>query len=501
MFLLLSSMLFLSVFFAVPFSKAEVLQEVTVKEGDTLWSVSNYYLKNPQSWPEILRYNNLPSSDPNIILPGMRLRVPILLIKENLRAAHLIYILNDVRYRRRAKAEWTKSTLDMELFNNDGLRTFQESKAKVKFFSGEILQLDENSLIILRPEEKQEEVNLLSGGVRASRAKIIASDTIVDPRIEPKGPAPDFRTKIREDKTTLVEVYDGIVDVTAQGRTVTLTKGFGTQIKFKEAPSLPTALPPSPDFDLKPSGAKIPGSSISANTKATSGSLELNVQSPATSGKMSSKGDASNSKNQAKVISQVINKYRVQVSTGYNFSAIIADEVNQIQGKAKVDFKKYMLPDGLYYYRIAYVDDLGFEGRFSQPVQFRIDTVPPAINITSLKDNDEIDTEFIIVEGKTEPGSRLQINEKNLIADDSGAFLTALTPKKGRNLVKIVATDQAGNISSKEIIVDKVKTAAKKAKADSHSENAPEKKFSLISAALGVLTAAVIIGVVILIMK
>ena len=63
---------------------AEVLQEITGKDGDTLWSVSNHYLKNPQSWPEILKYNNLPSSDPNIILPGMKLRVPILLIKENL---------------------------------------------------------------------------------------------------------------------------------------------------------------------------------------------------------------------------------------------------------------------------------------------------------------------------------------------------------------------------------------------------------------------------------
>ena len=102
-----------------------------------------------------------------------------------------------MRYRRKADADWKKALLEMELYNDDGLRTLQQSKAKVRFFSGEVLQLDENSLIRLRPEENQEEVNLLSGGVRASRAKIIASDTRVDPRIEPRGPSPDFRTKIQ----------------------------------------------------------------------------------------------------------------------------------------------------------------------------------------------------------------------------------------------------------------------------------------------------------------
>jgi hypothetical protein len=197
---------------------AEVLQEITVKEGDTLWSVANYFLKDPQKWPELLKYNKLPSSDLNVILPGMRLKVPILLIKENLRAAHLVYLLNDVRYRRNTQAEWKQAFVDMELYNEDGLHTLGASQARVKFPSGELLQMDENSLIILKPEKAREEVDLLSGGVRASKTKVLTSASIVGPRIEPKGPAPDFRTKVKEDKSTLVEVYEGIVDVTAQGK-------------------------------------------------------------------------------------------------------------------------------------------------------------------------------------------------------------------------------------------------------------------------------------------
>ncbi|MFH1369421.1 MAG: LysM peptidoglycan-binding domain-containing protein [Elusimicrobiota bacterium] len=477
---------------------AEVLQEITVKEGDTLWGISNYYLKNPQSWPEIIKYNNLPSSDPNIILPGMKLRVPILLIKENLRAATLFYIFNDVRYRRNKQAEWNKAQTNMELYNEDGLRTFQESRAKVRFFSGEVLQLDENSLIILRPEEKQEEVSLLSGGVRASRARILASDTTIDPRIEPRGPAPDFRAKIKEDKTTLVEVYDGIVDVTAQGKTVTLTKGFGTEVKFKKAPSAARALPPLPEFDVKASGSEIPGSKLSTTANVTSGSLELNIKAPSATGPATS---GESGKSQTKVLSQIINKYHIQVSTSYSFYPVVIDEINKLQGKASIDFKKYILPDSIYYYRIAYVDELGFEGRFSQPVQFRIDTTAPVIELTTLKDGDEIDTEFIIVEGKTEPNASLKINDKDVSADNKGAFMTALTPKKGKNLVTLIATDHAGNTSSKTITVEKVKTASRKSGGgEKTEEKSKDKGATILSVALGILTGAVILGVVMFIL-
>jgi hypothetical protein len=74
----------------------EDLQEITVHEGDTVWSIAKEYLKAPDRWPEILKYNNLPVSDPSATLPGMKLKVPVLLIKEHLRKATLVHLLNDV---------------------------------------------------------------------------------------------------------------------------------------------------------------------------------------------------------------------------------------------------------------------------------------------------------------------------------------------------------------------------------------------------------------------
>ena len=108
---------------------------------------------------------------------------------------------------------------------------------------------------------------MLSGGVRASKAKVLTHSSTISPKISPKSSAPDYKTKIKKDKTTLVEVYEGVVDVTAEGKTVTLKKGFGTEVKFKHPPSLPRALPPSPELASKrtPRTTGLPIKSASKN--------------------------------------------------------------------------------------------------------------------------------------------------------------------------------------------------------------------------------------------
>ncbi len=473
-------------------SAAEVLQEITVKEGDTLWGVSNHYLKDSKRWSDILRHNPQLSSDPNVILPGMKIKVPILLIKEHLRAAYLVYILEDVRYRRRKEADWRRALLNMELYEEDGIRTLEKSQANVKFPSGEILKLYENSLLIVRPEKPREEAELLSGQVRASKTKILTADTVVNPKIIAKTDAPDFKTKIKEDKTTLVEVYKGIIDVTAQGKTVTVKEGFGTEVKFKMAPGSPIKLPEMPDFAVDLKETRV----LSAKERK----FELAVETPETTPKALKKDAEAPAKEKpsTKIIGGTVKKYRLQISTTASFSNIVLDEVKDIKGRVSIDYADLKLNDGLYFWRIAYMDELGFEGRFSQPSSFVIDTIPPEIKLISPVDGGEYDTDFIYVEGITEPNTNLLVNGVPTNIEDNGQFLYAILVKDKDGVVKIKveATDSAGNLTVVERSVLKVRKGKARRTDISGSQEKPKKQPASTTMAIAAATIFVILGVI-----
>ena len=54
-------------------SAEEIFQQITIQPGDTMWSIANKYLKDPHRWPDIVKYNQLPTSDPTVDLT----RVPL----------------------------------------------------------------------------------------------------------------------------------------------------------------------------------------------------------------------------------------------------------------------------------------------------------------------------------------------------------------------------------------------------------------------------------------
>ncbi|MDH5662479.1 MAG: hypothetical protein OEY92_05725, partial [Elusimicrobiota bacterium] len=173
------------------------LIEVTVKKGDTLHKFAEIYLRDPALWPEIYKYNKDLVENPDIILPEMKIKVPIGLLKDEI--ADIIRIKNNVRTRKRGESEWERGVLHTRLFSEDGVRTLSDSLAHIRFIKGEIVRLGENSLVILKPEEKEETVELLSGELRASEAKVLTASAVVEPQISPALVKPDFKTKIKED--------------------------------------------------------------------------------------------------------------------------------------------------------------------------------------------------------------------------------------------------------------------------------------------------------------
>jgi LysM repeat protein len=484
--------------FPVPAGAAEGFQEITVREGDTLWGIANRYLQNPQKWPEILQHNRQLSNDPTVALPGMKLRVPILLIKESLRAADLVYRLNEVRYRRKESNLWQTAEQGMKLYTDDGLRTLAQAAARVRFPTGEIISLSENSLILVRPEKGKDTVQLLSGDVRAGKARVI---TAAGADIDPLDPDTDYRTRIKLDKSELVLVYRGKVDVTAQGKTVRLTEGFGSEIKPLSPPTDPIPLPQVPkiyteDVPLPTHGPMVVRSLDTEDAALVS--VEL-PQPPEASAKGRKDRDR---KAQALSAQSMIQMYRLQVSDKPDMKAPVIDRVYPTG--EKLNLLRFGLPQGTYWWHIAFVDSFGLESAFSEPRRFQVDLTPPVVSVLTPTEGMEVpwEDEMITVSGQTEPGTTVVANERVAMVTSDGRFSAEVSLREGKNRILVKGQDKQGNVMTAERVVYRLaeNERAKFRRTVKRAEDEEVQKSNPLAAfAFSVLTIGLILGVVVLV--
>ncbi len=501
-----------------------ILQEIEVKEGQTLSYISNYYLKDPKLWPELLKYNTLTTSDIYAPLPGIKLKVPIILVKEKFRPAHLTYILNKVKTRKKDFSDWIDAKINMELYNDDSLITQDKSRANIKFFSGEILTVEENSFITIRPELKQEEVTLLQGGVRASKAKVITENATITPKADPNTKKIDYKTKIKDDKTTLVEVYEGLVDVSAQGKTVVVPKGFGTEIKPLSPPSVPKELPPPPELAIY----NIPNIKISENNELilnnknsqlqisliepqklipTTESIPLKTKSDLQEqSKLSfqtSYQEIDTKKTKPKTIGKIIKKYRILVSKDPEFKRIVYDETKELSadGRLSMDLTKIGIPDGKYFYKISYIDELGFESD-SAIKSFVLDTTPPMLQV-NISSGTKTDTELFNITGITESSATLKVNDRIIEVEPDGKFFTSIVLKLGINNITFISKDHSGNETKLVEQVELVKKLTKEEKEELKKLAVKEEKNRNITGNLlaTFLSIGIIVGVLLFFLR
>ncbi len=421
----------------------EALQEITVNPGDTMWSIANKYLKDPQKWPEIVKYNKLPTADPTLALPGSKIKVPVLLIKEEYQNAQLLSTILEVRYKRKGQEEWHEAQADMTLKYEDSLRTMKGGQARVRFPTKEIVQINENSYVVLKPEKILQEIQLLQGDVRAARAKVIMPSGAV---VLPKGGNSDYQAKIREDKTEVVFVYKGKVDVSAQGKTITVPEGFGTQVPKSAPPLPPQPLSSFKDFNPTEMTTNAPDF---LKVDPTKNVVVVKPPSPST------KDGGARSK--AVVAKDLLANYHLQVSKDEKFSQIVY-ETTQPTGKP-FDLKKQPFPDGSYYMRVAFIDALGVQGAYSVPSLIVKDTVAPKFENLTPADGQQFHGEeaYCDVIGTVQGAAMVAVNGDVVFIGPTGRFDKFLTLSEGVNKIKVVARDVNGN----ETVVERQVTYSK----------------------------------------
>jgi bacillopeptidase F len=80
-------------------------------------------------------------------------------------------------------------------------------------------------------------------------------------------------------------------------------------------------------------------------------------------------------------------------------------------------------------------------------------TDPPSLSITSPKDGDTVSNQLTPIMGTTDEGAKVTVNDLFCIVDDKGNFSYGFNFQNGDNKIKVVATDAAGNKTTKEMTV------------------------------------------------
>ncbi len=420
-----------------------VFQDVVVRPGDTLWAIANKYLKDPARWDEILKHNRLPSRDPTVALPGMTLKVPVRLIKASLRAAHLVYSVNRVLYRRKETAQWKPAQMRMELFRDDTLRTLDDSKARVKLLDKELLSLEPNSMAIIKPVDGDGDLVLRAGSVFAGRARVVTASA----RVTPQTADTRYAATVTPDLTTKVEVYKGLAQVDAQGRSVNVPEGMATQVRPGLAPELPKKIVDWPVLEAR--ALEYDSSALVGGGAAPTPRGPALAPPEAEADAESLRGDLNSLR-----VGLPILGYRVQASKDKEFKTTTFDKKYEAEDRFRPEQEG--LTPGAYWWRVAVIDLLGTEGRFSEPRYYSVgikrargavaaDLKKAVTIVTPAEDEVIYDDKVRVIGVLRDDRLRAAVNGKVVRADADGNFVSEVRLDAGVNEILITVDDQQGN--------------------------------------------------------
>lgn len=234
-----------------------------VRPGDTLRDITEHYLGDPELWRENWKLNPW-IRDPNLLLPGQRLRV-IVARRLPPRTAAVTDLAGRVDEKPQPQP-WVAAERGDLLRESDGVRTFERSSAELRFDDGAELRLTEGSLVFLRrlgtslTGETRDTVEIVDGQAdlvarrRQSRRDI--EIVVGDATARPRGAEAEHRVRRLEGAGQLM-VYRGEGDLEAAGVMVRVPEGMGSTVPDGGTPAPPERLPPAPRALEPLSGAEL----------------------------------------------------------------------------------------------------------------------------------------------------------------------------------------------------------------------------------------------------
>jgi hypothetical protein len=338
-------------------------------------------------------------------------------------------IEGDVKVKQAGEFSWEVANPKMLLRVGDQVKTSSTASAQLLYFDGSKTTIQPGSLLEIRnlfedPVTKVRRVQekLTWGVIEASTQKKNVegsyhevSTDVATARSEEEG---EYRVAYDQDhKTAKFDVFQGKIEVASSDRRESLQSGERIQSASDGTLSAKELLPAVPRL-ISPSDQR-----VYVYDDPTSAELTVSWEPV--------KGAA---------------QYRLSISDKTLFTSPLYDS-RRVDTTAVING----VQPGAYYWKVAAISLSGVQGPFSEVRRFRVssqkirdkgDKTPPVLEIT----DSVLTGPMLIINGKTEPGALLWIdNEKTDVYDDGTFYAVIRLRKEGWNKIQFVSQDASGN--------------------------------------------------------
>jgi hypothetical protein len=338
----------------------------------------------------------------------------------------------EVRVKRSGEFSWKSADSDMVLQIGDQVKTSSSGSAQLIYFDGTLTTIRAGSLLEIRdlyedPVTKvrrvREKLNWgeLNASTRDRNVRGSYHEVATETVAARSEDGSEFRVAYdRGKKTATFDVFDGRIEVASDDRKAVLDAGERVQADPAGALRAKESLPGVPRL-VSPADQR-----VFVHEDPARAHVNLSWEPVASA-----------------------RRYRLVIAEKPLFTKPLYD-AERAETAAIVEG----VPVGSYYWRVAAISDHGGIGPYSDARRFRIaserihdqtDTEPPVLDIAEFVPIGAM----VIVNGRTEPGATLWVDEEKVdVADDGRFYAVVRLRREGLNRIRFVAQDTAGNESS-----------------------------------------------------
>lgn len=338
--------------------------------------------------------------------------------------ATLASVSRSVKERGAEAIEWKAARAGMPVYNRQAIQTLARSGAVVALGQRDEMTLGENTLAVFtRPERedgaggRQASLLLVGGEIHGSVSSqggaghdlaVLTAGGATTIRSGGRSPA-QFAVKVSPEKTSTISIFSGSAEVSAAGKTLRLGPNQAVTVDPSGGTGSVVSLPETPAPVSPADGA------VSTFGRAA----------PRIEFRWTEVGAADG--------------YDLVIARDSEFQNIVLDKAVR-----DTRFVHGSLAPGRYFWRVS-----SLHGKAAGPAgpvrELRLvpDTDPPRLDL-------EIPAEVrdpagLLVRGRTEPGSRVFIDNERIPVSATGEFERQLVLRRGVNMIVIEAVDAAGN--------------------------------------------------------